>query len=106
KLVQVAWRNKFYGLAACMAVAWDSMLSPVDVRRLTAGQASQDSFGLLFFLGRAKTGRAAAGTLSPWSQAILLAYLRTLGVELLETTPLFWTRVGRPVSRSGKTGQW
>lgn len=106
KLVQAAWRNKFYGLAACMAVTWDSMLSPVDGRRLTAGQASQDAFGLLFFLGRAKTGRAAAGTLTPWSKAILLAYLRTLGVDLMETTPLFWTRGGRPVSRSGKTGQW
>jgi hypothetical protein len=28
KLVQRAWREEFYGLAACMSVAWDSMLSP------------------------------------------------------------------------------
>jgi hypothetical protein len=106
KLVQVAWRHQFYGLAACMAVAWDSMLSPIDTRPLVAGQASNDTFGLLFFLDRAKTGRAAAGTLTPWSQAILMAYLKKLGVGLLEHTPLFWTRGGRPVSRKGKTGQW
>jgi hypothetical protein len=106
KLVQVAWRNRFYGLAACMAVAWDSMLSPIDGRSLTAGQASPDTFGRLFFLDRAKTGRAAAATLSKWSQAILLAYLDKLGLDLLGSTPLFWTRGGRPVSRRGTTGQW
>jgi hypothetical protein len=105
KLVQTAWRNRFYGLAACMAVAWDSMLSPVDARRLTAGQADDDGLGMLFFLDRAKTGRAAAGTLSQWSQAILLAYLRKLGVDLLEHTPLFWTRGGMAVSRAGTPGR-
>jgi hypothetical protein len=108
KLVQAAWRHQFYGLAACMAVTWDSMLSPVDVRKLTAGQAVDDGAGIVFTLDRAKTGTAAAGTLSNWSQAILLAYLkkRFSDATLLENTPLFWTRGGRPVSRKGKTGQW
>jgi hypothetical protein len=106
KLVQIAWRHGFYGLAACMAVAWDSMLSPIDTRPLTAGQASRDAFGLLFFLDRAKTGKAAAATLSQWSQAILLAYLEKLGLDLLDNTPLFWTRGGKPVSRKGETGRW
>lgn len=32
KLVEIAWRNKFHALAACMAVAWDSMRSPIDAR--------------------------------------------------------------------------
>ncbi len=107
KLVQTAWRNGFYGLAACMATAWDSMLSSIDARSMTSSQASHDGAGgTLFFLDRAKTGKAAAGTLTPWSQAILLAYLKTLGAELLASTPLFWTRGGRPVSRRGVTGQW
>jgi hypothetical protein len=35
-----------------------------------------------------------------------LAYLSKFGIDLLESTPLFWTRGGRPVSRKGKTGQW
>lgn len=105
KLVQTAWRHGFHGLAACMAVAWDSMLSPIDARSLTAGQATDDGLGMLFFLDRAKTGRAAAGTLSPWAQAILLAYLKQLGAELLEHTPLFWTRGGKAVSRKGVKGR-
>jgi hypothetical protein len=106
KLVQVAWRNGFYGLAALMAVAWDSMLSPVDARTLTPGQASHDGVGLLFMVERAKTGKAAAATLSRWSQAILRAYLDQIGVEMLDTAQLFRTRGGRPVSRKGQTGQW
>jgi hypothetical protein len=106
KLVQVAWRNGFCGLAACMAVAWDSMLSPIDARSLTQGQASRDGVGLLFTVARAKTGKAAAATLSRWSQAILIAYLDQIGAEMLDSTPLFWTRGGRPVSRKGRTGQW
>jgi hypothetical protein len=33
RLVQVAWRNGYYGLTALMAVAWDSQLSPVEIAR-------------------------------------------------------------------------
>src|SRR6267143_954350 len=80
--VQLAWRMGYPGLAACMAVAWDTMLSPVDARRLTPSQCARDGRGTLFFLDRAKTGRAAAGTLTRWSQALMLAYLKRLGVHI------------------------
>ena len=106
KLVQVAWRNGYYGLAALMAVAWDSQLSPVDNRSLTLAQVQGDADGPFFALDRAKTGKAAVATISQWSQAVLGAYLATFGAELLDTTPIFWTRGGRPVSRDGVTGQW
>jgi hypothetical protein len=106
KLVQVAWRHEFYGLASLMAVAWDSQLSPIDNRSLSLSQARSDDAGIYFAVDRAKTGKAAVATLSPWSQAILVAYLNAFGADLLDTTPLFWTRGGRPVSRDGATGQW
>ncbi|WP_029082883.1 hypothetical protein [Bradyrhizobium sp. th.b2] len=108
KLVQVAWRNGYYGLAALMAVAWDSQLSPIDTRSLNFEKARLDNVGVYFALDRAKTGRAAAATLSAWSLAILRAYLakQFSGAKLLDKTPLFWTRGGRPVSRNGETGQW
>src|SRR6185437_5592233 len=83
KLVQVAWRNEYYGLAALMAVAWDSQLSPVDNRSLTLVQVRGDAVGPFFALERTKTGKAAAATLTPWSQAILIAYLKKFGAELL-----------------------
>lgn len=106
RLVQIAWRNEYYGLAALMAVAWDSQLSPIDNRSLTLAQAHRDSGGLHFGLARTKTDKAAAATLTKWALAILIAYLNRFGAELMDNTPLFWTRGGRPVARAGKTGQW
>jgi hypothetical protein len=92
RIVQRAWRERYYGLAAIVAVAWDTMLSPIDARSITAGQRARDSHGAVFFLDRAKTGRAAAGTLSRWSEAIVDAYLKKLAIELHDKTPLFWSR--------------
>ncbi|CAL8972704.1 hypothetical protein RHODGE_RHODGE_00475 [Rhodoplanes serenus] len=102
RLVQRAWRTGKPGLAALMAVTWDTMLSPGDARRLTAGQMARDAGGAVFFVDRAKTGRAAAGTLSQWSDAILSAYLRSLGVDLLDTAPLFRTAGSEPGPRGGR----
>jgi hypothetical protein len=99
RLVQIAWRNEYYGLAALMAVAWDSQLSPVDNRSLTLAQARSDDVGIYFSIERTKTGKAGAATLTRWSLAILTAYLERFGAEL-------WTRGGRPVTRVGTTGQW
>ena len=99
RLVQLAWRLRYHGLAACMAVAWESMLSPVDARRLTAAQCRRDGIGVMFVLDRAKTGRGAAATLSPWSLAILRIYVKQLGVELAPNAPIFRNRSGAPYSK-------
>jgi hypothetical protein len=53
-LVKGAWRAGYRGLAAAIAVAWDSSLSPVDVRSLTPAQRVRDSQGDVFMLARAK----------------------------------------------------
>ena len=102
RLVQRAWRERYYGLAALLAVAWDTMLSPVDVRTLTIRQRLNDGQGSYFDLARAKTGRAAAGTLSRWSEAILDAYLDRLGIELHGAAPIFWTRGGSSSAKGGR----
>jgi hypothetical protein len=102
KLVQGAWRENMRGLAVVIAVAWDTMLSPVDVRKLTAGQRAYDKGGAIFFLNRAKTGRAAAGTLSPYATAILEAYIATLGCDLLDSAPLFRTAGSEPGPKGGR----
>jgi hypothetical protein len=54
-LAKGAWRAGYRGLAAVIATSWDTQLSPVDVRGLTAAQAVKDSQGLAFMLDRAKT---------------------------------------------------
>lgn len=97
--VQRAWRMGYYGLAACIAVSWDSMCSPVDVRSLTPSQARGDGLGMWFDIDRAKTGRAGVATLSPWSTAILRAYLRKLGAVPSSRAPIFRNRSGGAYSK-------
>lgn len=106
KRVQVAWRSGYKGLAACIAVAWDSMLSPVDARTLTLGQLEQSAAGHTYFdVDRAKTGKAAAATLSQWSLALLTCYVAELkreGVELLPAAPIFRTPGTEPGPKGGR----
>lgn len=100
RLVKQAWRSGYRGLAALMATAWDTQLSPVDVRRLTTAHRVSDGAGLAFVLARAKTGRGAVGTLTRRSTAIVNAYLDGLGVILLDNAPIFRTR-GHVVTHRG-----
>lgn len=67
RLVKAAWRAGYQGLACLIAVAWDSQFSPVDIRTLCARHRVTVDGRLIFDKqedGRAKTGRAAIGTLS------------------------------------------
>jgi hypothetical protein len=98
-LVKGAWRAGYRGLAAAIAVAWDSSLSPVDVRSLTPAQRARDSQGDVFMLARAKTGRAAAATITRRARRVLDAYLTRLGVEIAPDAPIFRNRSGRAYSK-------
>lgn len=99
RLCKMAWREDFRGLAAVIAVAWDSMLSPVDARSLTPAQRARERGGDVFRLGRAKTGRAAVATLSRAASRVLDAYLAGLGAEIAPDAPIFRNRSGRPYSK-------
>jgi hypothetical protein len=99
-LVKTAWRAGYHGLAATVAVAWDSSLSPVDVRTLTPAQRVKDDQGEAFLLARAKTGRAAAATITRRTGRVLDAYLMSLGVEIAPTAPIFRNRSGVPYSKN------
>jgi len=52
--VKCAWREGYGGLAACLAVAWDSQLSPVDTRslRTTSYAATPLGPGLILHVRR------------------------------------------------------
>ncbi|BDA85014.1 hypothetical protein Sa4125_25560 [Aureimonas sp. SA4125] len=95
-LVKAAWRMKHYGLAAVIAVSWDTMLSPADIRALTVDKLVQDNAGAYFTTGRAKTGRAAIGTLSRRTEKVLRAYL---AIRPLSVGVIFRNRSGSPYSR-------
>ncbi len=95
RLAKGAWRAGYHGLAAVIAVAWDTSLSPVDVRSLTPSHRRGDAF----HVDRAKTGRAAIGTLSRRSLRVLDAYLGDLGAEIAPNAPLFRNRSKAPYSK-------
>lgn len=102
RLIKRAWRIGYRGLAAALAVAWDTMLSPVDVRTLTRAQLSHDAHGPLFSLARAKTGKPAIGTLSKRAARLLAAYMETLPKGLHPSAPIFYTRGHDPGPSGGK----
>jgi hypothetical protein len=99
RLVKGAWRKGFRGLACIIAVAWDSQFSPVDIRSLRARHRAVIDGRLIFDRqaeGRAKTGRAAIGTLSPRTERLVRAYIDSLTLELLPDAILFRNRSNSP----------
>ncbi len=99
RLAKAAWRTGFKGLACVIAVAWDSQLSPVDVRRLKSADGVRDATGVFFLLDRAKTGRGAIGTISRRTERLVTAYIQSQGVELLASAPIFRNRSGTAYSK-------
>jgi hypothetical protein len=99
RLVKVAWRRGYRGLACAIAVAWDTQFSPVDVRTLRERHRAMVGGRLIFDKqadGRAKTGRAALGTLSRRTERLVSVYLAALGAERHPEAILFRNRSGGP----------
>jgi hypothetical protein len=93
-----AWRMGYHGLAAVIAVAWDTQLSPGDVRAMRSSQLARGAAGEAFFTERGKTGKPVGGILSIRSMTVLTAYLEKLGVELHGDAYIFRNRSGAPYS--------
>lgn len=102
RLAKAAWRLGYRGLAAAIAVMWDSQLSPGDVRALTAGQIARAGQGRAFFTERGKTGTPVGGLLSARATALLDAYVAGLGFALLADAPLLRMRGFAPTAKGGR----
>jgi hypothetical protein len=98
-LVERAWRERYYGLAAALAVIWDTQLSVGDARVLNASQRRHDADGSWFETTRAKTGAIAIGTISRRAEFVLNAYLENLGLQLIGDAALFRNRSGRQYTK-------
>lgn len=88
RLVKAAIRADKPGLACILAVAWDTLLSPTDVRTLCRSAMTDESGRITFTLARAKTGKAAIGTLSPRADRLVRAYLAWAPVTV-PSAPMF-----------------
>jgi hypothetical protein len=98
RLYKHAWRERYYGLGAVIAVLWSTQQSPGDVRTLVASQLVTDGAGAVFLTDRAKTGKPVGGALSDRALAAVEAYVQVLGVELHGDAPIFRNRSGAPYS--------
>jgi hypothetical protein len=98
RLYKRAFRNGYHGLAAAIAVAWSTQMSPGDVRALRASQLARDPSGAVFFAAREKTGVPVSGALNDRALAALEAYIARLGVELHGEAYIFRNRSGTPYS--------
>ena len=94
RLVKRAWRMGYRGLAAALAVMWDTQFSPGDVRVLTASQRATDGHGRAFFTERGKTGTPVGGVLSKRAAFVVRAYLGELGADIHDAAPIFRNRSG------------
>jgi integrase len=99
RLFKQAWRDGYFGLAAIIAVAWSTQLSPGDVRALRASQLATAADGTAFFAERAKTGKPVGGVLTSRALAALAAYLARIGVEMTGEAFIFRNRSGAPYSK-------
>lgn len=96
RIAKAAWRRGYRGLAAILAVAWDTQFSPVDVRALKASQRHRDGRGSYFVAKRGKTGQEVVGTLTRRSERVLEAYLLSVGVSPVGDATIFRNRSGLP----------
>jgi hypothetical protein len=94
-----AWELGYYGLAAVIAVAWDTQLSPVDVRTLRASQMSTAAQGEMFFTKRTKTDVPVGGLLTARSVNRLADYLEQLKIVMPADAFIFRNRSGAPYSK-------
>ena len=99
RLFKCAWREGYHGLAAIIAVAWSTQMSPGDVRQLRASQLARDGRGAVFFTARGKTGQPVGGALTDRALKALESYLLRLGVELHGEAYVFRNRSGDRYSK-------
>jgi hypothetical protein len=97
-LGQHSWDLGYHGLAAVIAVTWDTQMSPVDVRTLRASQIAMAGHEA-FFTKRTKTDVPVGGMLREASQMRLAAYLEKLGVTLAPDAFIFRNRSGAAYSK-------
>lgn len=98
RLAKAAWRAGYRGLAAALAVMWDTQFAPGDVRALTPAQRLKDARGTFFDTSRGKTGKEVLGTITRRTERVLDAYLVRFGLSLLDDSAIFRNRSGAPYS--------
>ena len=89
----------YCGLSVAIAIAYDTQMSPVDVRHLSMDKRHHDGSGVYFETARGKTKRKVIGTLSKATQALMERYLEGLGAVVPADQPFIRNRSGHVYSK-------
>ena len=95
KLIQTAQDNNYEPMALALRVAWETLLSPVDIRTLPRKALKSNHDGYFIETERTKTGKQAYGALSDDLGKDLTTYIEGLGFDLLPHEPILRTRRDR-----------
>jgi hypothetical protein len=94
QLVDGAIALGLYGTAVSIAIAWDSLFSPVDIWTLPFKALKQDRAGWYVERARTKTDKGAFGALSAETAMLLGLYVAGLPFELLPESQVIRQRRG------------
>jgi hypothetical protein len=94
KLIEDAWEHKFHAMALGISIAWDTMMSPVDVRTLLLSEIKSDATGAYVTRPRSKTGREVFAPLSAPTLALWGQYRSVMGEKLLASEFVLLMRDG------------
>lgn len=94
--INTAWDAGYRGAAVAMAIAYDTGLSPVDVRTLTMGQIQGDRLNAV---SRTKTDQRVEGQLWPETLDWIAAYHDDLGIASAPSGLVIRTRRGKPYTK-------
>lgn len=75
-------------------IAWETMMQPVDVRKLTLGERRTDGRGFWFETKRSKTGSPIQNAITDALAQAINEYVSGLGIELPPSAPFLRTRTG------------
>lgn len=94
-LIAEAERQDLAGLALVIRIAYDTQLSPVDVRTLSLDRFKTDASGICYFeTRRAKTKRRAFATITIETHKAMQAYLAACPFTVPSNEPFIRTRMG------------
>lgn len=95
KLIETAEENKYEPMALALRLAWETLMSPVDIRTLPRKALQRSLEGYYVETERTKTGKQAYGAVSDELGEMLDSYIAGLGFELMPDEPILRTRRDR-----------
>lgn len=95
KLIETAYAMNYEPMALSLRLAWETLMSPVDIRNLPCMALKSNREGYFIETARSKTGKQVYAALSDKLGADIEVYIQSLGFDLMPDQPIIRTRRDR-----------